>query len=130
MTHVENTAKAADMLNPDKSISNSGKSESSERYPGTGSMAVLPGSTNKTLSQMPDSKILRFLDKALHSQVFEYTMSAVILVNFGFVIVETDLVADDPNADLPLFITAASWSILGIFSVELVMRLFVYRSRF
>jgi len=139
MTHVENTAKATDILNPDKSVSNSGKSESSERYPGTGSMAVLPGgdvnavtpgSTNKTLSQLPDSKLLRFLDKVLHSQVFEYTMSAVILVNFGFVIVETDLVADDPNADLPLFITAASWSILGIFSVELAMRLFVYRNRF
>lgn len=70
------------------------------------------------------------LSDLLHSPVFDYTMGLIIITNFGFVIIESDMLAEDPDKDLPAWLGIISWIVLGIFLIELILRLYVLRGHF
>jgi len=61
--------------------------------------------------------------RILQTQAFDYAMGSVILFNMVVIIMETDEAADD--RDPSPWIGIASWSILAIFLVELLFRLYV-----
>lgn len=57
-------------------------------------------------------------------------MGLIIMVNFVVVIVETDHVAEDEGNTAPAWIEVSSWFVLGIFLVELILRLYVHQRDF
>lgn len=84
-------------------------------------------STRTDMAQLNTPLKLR-LYQMLHSQIVEYGMSLVILGNFALIIAETNINASED--DVPVWMGALSWSVLVLFAVELIVRLYVGGSRF
>jgi voltage-gated sodium channel len=62
------------------------------------------------------------------SQVFEFCLSSVILFNLLILVIETDITQDGQSS--PVWLTVLNYMLLAMFTVELIVRVYVYRRLF
>jgi bacterioferritin-associated ferredoxin len=70
----------------------------------------------------------RLVHRILRHQVFENSMSIVILFNFVAIVLETDALAQSDH--VPAWIDVAGWIVLVVFIVEMMGRIYVERTLF
>lgn len=66
----------------------------------------------------------------LESQPFELVLSAIIVFNLALMVIETDMIQLNGADAVPGFMKALNSSLLGMFSIELIARIYVYRGNF
>eukprot|EP00928_Gymnodinium_smaydae_P087884 TRINITY_DN72072_c0_g1_i1.p1 TRINITY_DN72072_c0_g1~~TRINITY_DN72072_c0_g1_i1.p1 ORF type:complete len:599 (+),score=143.13 TRINITY_DN72072_c0_g1_i1:209-2005(+) len=90
---------------------------------------MLRRSSTSSVEPTPEWSELRVLARnLLGNQKFDLGLSAVILSNLALVILETDAAVDEGR--VPVWITRANYFLLTVYTVELVLRLYVYRGAF
>jgi len=83
----------------------------------------------EAVEELNESPAQKAVGKVLRMKGFDYIMGIIILFNMVVIIIETDesAASDDP---VSTWIPIAGWSILVIFIIELIARLFLYRYHF
>jgi len=94
------------------------------------SNSVLHGMVSiSSTPRVPRNQKVRWaLSKVIGNTYFDYVMGLVIMINMVMIIVETDHAAKH-DGGVP-WVTTMGWVILGVFVVELGMRLLVFGSAF
>ena len=71
----------------------------------------------------------RLAHDLVRKPAYDHCIGAIIMYNFVLTIIETDILAKD-QGDLPDWMSASGWLTLLVFTLELTLRLYVYRRSF
>lgn len=111
----------------DKRVSRAWGNDNSARFYGGKVQSTLSRTFTSTGSDTMSTCQGR-MDKALRSRSVEYGMAFLICGYFCVVVLETDILA--AKKEPPMWMEIVSWAVMGVFVLELLVRLYVKRLKF